>query len=159
MCQISQERTAEVEAHQRLLTGITDTSTVAIAVVEGPELRYRRVNPAYQSIIGLDVPLLGHTYREVFPEAAARGAEAQMRRVLQTGHSWSIRDFATPLPGRAELTWWEGEVRPLPGVAAPKALLMVTWDITPRKQTEEALRQSEERFRVALARKLGLSRQ
>jgi signal transduction histidine kinase/DNA-binding response OmpR family regulator len=128
------------ESEERLESLVTN-APIAIAVVQGMELRYVLVNPTYQSIVGAEVALLGRPYRDVFPEAAERGAEESLRQVLRTGQRWQMRDFETPIPGRAAMTWWDGEVLTLP--ESPDSLLILTWEVTERKRAEAALREAD----------------
>jgi PAS domain S-box-containing protein len=130
-----------------LLRQLLESAPLAIAIVEGPALRFSLVSRTYQALVGPDRPLVGRTYAEVFPEAAARGAARGLRRVMETGRPRKVRDFVTPLGDREE-TWWEGEALPLADEAGEiDAALILTWEITERRQFEEALRESETRFR------------
>jgi PAS domain S-box-containing protein len=139
--EIERERLlAEHRRQREVLERLVAHAPIAIAVVEGPDLRYTLVNPAYQSIVGPEVTVLGRTVGEVFPEAAERGAEEGMRQALCTGRPWRVRDFETPIPGRAGMTWWDGEVVPMPESA--ESLLVLTWEITDRKRAETALREA-----------------
>jgi signal transduction histidine kinase len=140
--EVERERLLAEQRQQReFLESVIANAPVAIAVVQGMDLRYTLVNPTYQAIVGPDVAVLGRTYRDVFPEAADRGVEEGLRHVLRTGQRWSARDFETPIPGRAGMTWWDGEVLTVPG--APDSLLILTWEITDRKRAEEALRRAK----------------
>ncbi len=131
------------------LQRIVDHAPVAIAVMKGYELEYVSVNPAYQAIMGPDVQFIGRTYRDVFPQAADRGAEERLRDVLRTGRPWKVRDFHTEIPGRTGMTWWDGEYLPLPNERGEiDSVLVLTWEITERKEAEEALRESEARYRA-----------
>ena len=105
---------------------------VRAALIEGPDLRYAYVNESYRNIRP-DVPMVGRTYREVFPEAAAAGAEANLQRVIATDASWIVDDYATPLPNRDVPAWWQGECVPvtLRG-ERPDAVLILIWDVTRR---------------------------
>jgi|GEM_PF-2552958 len=136
-----EELLAEQQRQREFMESLVNHVPVAIATVAGPELRYHSVNPTYQAIVGPDVKLIGQMYRDIFPEAADRGAEEYLRQVLRTGQPWKIRDFETLIPGRTGMTWWEGEVIPLPGAfGAPDLLLILNWEITERKQAEEEIR-------------------
>ena len=141
-----EELLAEQRRQREFMESLVNHVPIAIATVEGLDLRYRLVNPAYQAIVGPDVELIGRTYRDVFPEAADRGAEEHLRQVLRTGQPWEVRDFETPIPGRMGMTWWEGEVLPLPEASgASDSLLILNWDITERKRAgEEILRLNAE---------------
>ena len=105
---------------------------VRVALVEAPDLRYAYVNESYRNIRP-DVPMVGRTYREVFPEAAAAGAETNLQRVLATDTSWIVDDYPTPLPNRDVPAWWEGECVPvaLHGEHSDAVLILI-WDVTRR---------------------------
>ena len=134
------KRTEEALDRQRaFLESLIANAGSCIAVVQGRELRYTVANPAFQALAG-DVPMVGRTYREVFPEAAQAGAEAQMRRVLETGETWELKDYMAPIPGVPDATW-QGHVVRLPAVEGEEpSALAVVWNVTERKRADEALR-------------------
>ncbi len=126
-------------AREDLLGRIVTSVPVAIAVLNGPELRFVSANPAYQAILGPDVPLIGRRYAEVFPQAAASGSEEEILAVMRTGRPWRVSEYATELPGREGLTWWQGEVLPLPNAGGVvESVLVLASEITERKRIEAA---------------------
>jgi signal transduction histidine kinase len=137
--EVETQRAHLLEQHKlqrEFLEQLVDKAPLAIAVVEGHELRYTLVNPAYQAIVGEALPLVGRTYPDIFPEAAERGAASFLRSVLESGQPVKVRDFATPIPGKAE-TWWEGELLPVQSPGGETAsVLILTWEITERKRVE-----------------------
>lgn len=137
----------------RGLQGAFDHAEVRAAIVAAPDLRYVYVNESYHGIRA-DVAMVGNTYRDVFPEAAAAGAEAKLREVLSTGRSWVVDDYPTPLPNRDLPAWWQGECIPI-GLrsADPDAVLILIWDVTRRHIPGiGAAVASPEQTRVATAR-------
>ena len=106
---------------------------VQVAAVGGPDLRYLYVNAAYRQIRP-EVPMIGRTYRETFPEAARDGAEAHLLRVIAESRSWHVEDYPTWLPGRPHPAWWQGECVPLDlqGGGRPDAVLILIWEVTSR---------------------------
>lgn len=148
----------EHRRQRELFQRVVKNAPIAIAILKGRDLKYTMVNTAYQAIVGSEVALLGRTYRDIFPAVADRGAEEQLRQVLRSGKPWKVRDFLTEIPGRADLTWWEGEWLPLPddkGVA--DSVLVLTWEITERKRAEQALEEAGRRkdeFLATLAHEL-----
>ena len=83
-------------AERRKLERIMEMAPIGIAVVYGPEHRYRYVNPAYQAIAGTcNSPMVGRTLAEVFPDLAAKGVIAGMERISASGQPMALRAFET----------------------------------------------------------------
>lgn len=151
---LSDERRRERDFLEQLI----EASPVAVAVVEGMDLRFTTLNTAYRTIAGAKpAPEIGRTYSEVFPEAAELGVAEKLREVIRTGKPWKVRDLKTPIGTRAE-TWWEGECLPLENERGERdSVLILIWDITERKiaenviaATAESLARERERLDVAL---------
>ena len=118
-----------------------------IGVMKGRDLRYTMANQAYQAFAP-DMPIIGRTYREVFPEAAEDGAEGFLQHVLETGEPLELEAYHAPVPGMAGAIW-QGQVVRLPAAPGEEAsVLAVAWNITELKRVEAALRKSEQEFRT-----------
>ncbi len=102
---------------------------------------YLEVNPAFETHSGLPRDrVLGKTLREVLPTLDPFWFETY-GKVATTGESIHFERYAPPLGKWLELIAFRTH----------QGQVAVTFDdITKRKQVEDALRQSEERFRVAL---------
>ncbi|WP_349367720.1 PAS domain-containing protein [Salinarimonas sp.] len=132
------------EARQRLfLETLLDAAEARIAVLQGPELRFTLVNPAYQGLRP-DTPMLGRGYEEIFPEA--REAAALLRRVLATGEREIRTGYHAPIPGEPDARW-DHQITRLPASGEPGSLLVLTWDATAHWRAQRDLRRSEARFR------------
>ena len=134
-----------LQRQREFFEGVITHAGSCIAVIQGPELRYTLANPAFQAFT--PTPIVGQRYRDLFPEAAARGAEAAILRVLETGEPWEVQNYHGPVPAKPEAVW-EGRIVRLPLVTGEEpAALAVVWDVTARWQAENDLRESERRFR------------
>lgn len=131
---------------------------VQLAVMAGPSLRYAYVNRSYHGICPGTI-MVGRTYREVFPEAAAAGAEARLQLAMESGHSWIVDDYPTRIPGREAPLWWQGECVPidLGGHGRADAVLVAIWDVShrhvpgalPSSKSADRLRIDSARVRLA----------
>jgi PAS domain S-box-containing protein len=144
--ELSRSREALAEQKQMLET-LLATTDVCIAVLEGPDLRIVLANAAYRKLRpGVDMD--GKLYREIFPEAAAAGAEERMREVLRTGLPVEDYGYAAPIPGKPD-AHWDHRVTPLDGLPSEgRRILVLTWDVTERERAYAAMRESESRFRT-----------
>jgi PAS domain S-box-containing protein len=86
-----------------------------LAILTGADLRHAFVNAGYQRLAP-GTPMIGRPFREVFPEASASGAEAKLRRVLETGDACHLG-----MGDATRLTAGEGEEPSLVLFAADSA--------------------------------------
>jgi PAS domain S-box-containing protein len=119
-----------------------------IAVMNGRELRFVYVNPAYQDIIPY-VKMVGKTFKEVFPGAVEKGAEELLACVIETGEPRFLHRVCGPIPGKPDAVW-DGQVFRvhLSEFGENPVLLVILWDATDQKKTEDALYESEEKYRL-----------
>jgi PAS domain S-box-containing protein len=145
---------AENRRQRALLEQLVETASIGIAVLHGPDHRYERVNSYYQSIPGTpNVPMLGRTIGEVFPDSVAQVALRLVDEVYRTGRTVSIREYRASVgPGR-EQTYWNVDHVPLSGPdgKVERVLILaneVTEYVQARTQIEalaaKALHQAEE---------------
>jgi PAS domain S-box-containing protein len=137
--------------HRQLLETTFTALPASVALVRGSDFAFELVNPAYQAIAPGKV-MVGKTIYEVWPEAMPLFGE-RCRQVLETGEPFSevdehyrvSRSIGGPLES-AYFTWSLRRVN-LPGGKNP-GLLITVWETTERKKAQEALRESEQRFRT-----------
>ncbi|MFB3068666.1 MAG: PAS domain S-box protein, partial [Acidobacteriota bacterium] len=115
-----------------------------IAIMEGPDFRYLKVNSRLAEINGLSVEdHLGRPLAEVLPDAAP-GIVPRLRQVMEAGEPSSPFEFTTKLPKSPDETYWfmdtffpiehrNGKVQ---------AVGAVVLEITARKRAEIALQEA-----------------
>ncbi len=138
---------SEQRRQREFLATLLANAPYGISVHRGRDLVYELVNPAYQSMVGSDIQLVGRAYREVFPEAAAAGVDAKLQQVIETGEPWIVDRFKAPIPGKPAAIW-DGQVVRLPAAGDEPWILAIVWDVTKQAANEEALRESEGRLRL-----------
>ncbi|HET8540859.1 MAG TPA: PAS domain-containing protein [Anaeromyxobacter sp.] len=113
--------------------------------LEGGRLVLSGANPAANRILGVDLaPHLGKTLEEVFPALAATEIPARYRAAVETGepfHSDLVEYRDERIAGAFEVDAFR---------TAPGELAVTFLEITARKRVEEALRRSEEKYRLVV---------
>ncbi len=129
-----QSSEAELRA---LFTAMTD-----IVLVLNRQGRYLKIAPTSSHLLNRSADdLLGKTMLEVWPKPVANRFLDQIQQSLDTNQSLSL-DYKLPIRGRE--VWFEARISPL----LEDSVIWIARDITARKWAEEALRESEERFRA-----------
>ncbi len=146
---------AVLRTERARLLQIFEQAPAFFAVLDGPDHIISMVNPLYLQLVG-NRDVLGKTLNEAVPEATEQGYVAMLDQVMATG------ERMTGNGARFVVEWEPGKPReerfvdfvfqPLKEIdGTVSALIIFGVDVTPRKRTEDALRDSEERLRVAQA--------
>lgn len=152
---VTEERAAQEQSrlHRQLVESVIHHLPAAVAVLQGPDLTFTLINPAYQALAP-GKAMLNRPAAEVWPETHPRFGD-RCRRVLRTGEPFHLEDepyeisrsHGAPLELR-QFSWSIDRVT-LPGDEQPGALVTV-WETTERHRAEQAVRESEERLRLIM---------
>ncbi len=125
------------------LTAVFAQTPVAMAVLEGRELRYSFANPKYQQIIG-DRDPVGARLIEMFPELAGSEIEGVIEGVFDTQESFSATDLLIRFDsqGTGEIdNYYDLAYHPLlDDAGGARGVLVVAVDVTERHAVMQAER-------------------
>ncbi len=139
----------QLQASYEYLDTILLNLPAGVAILEGPDFRYFRINRTLAKLNGLPVEEhLGKTLIEVLPDAEQR-ILPEMRQIMDTGKPILDREFTMSLPSDPDTPVnLVDYLFPILGTDRKiRAIGAVVINITERKQAEQALRKSEEKYR------------
>jgi PAS domain S-box-containing protein len=132
-----------------LLDALLEAAPVAVCFLDR-ELRYIRINQVFADINGLTIEKhLGQKFEEVLPAMAVE-FEQQLQRVLDTGEPLlNVEISGETREQSRRYGHWLGNYYPVNNAMGETVGIgIILADVTAAKQTEVALRESEERFRA-----------
>ena len=133
----AQERLRASEAELRALFAAMDD----VILVLDTRGRYERIAPTNPSLLYRpSEDLVGQTVDDVFPPEEAEAFMGHIRRAIEGGRPVET-EYSLEIEGRE--VWFAGTVSPIDG----DKVLYVARDITERTRVQQALRESEERYR------------
>ncbi|BDI20307.1 hypothetical protein ANSO36C_61090 [Nostoc cf. commune SO-36] len=132
-----------------LLDSLLAAAPVAVCFLDR-ERRYIRINQVFADINGLTIEEhLGRKFSEVLP-AMATEFEIHLQRVLDTGEPQLNVEISGETKGKLKsYGYWLGNYYPVKNAMGETVGIgIILADVTVAKQTEVALRESEEKFRA-----------
>lgn len=145
-----------LQEREQFLRSIYDGVETAIVIVDvqsrGNELDFSFVgmNPAYEKLIGLETSKVqpGSVPVRIFPSEVALETLRQYEKCVRTGKTINYEQSFNQHDRRDTKSWWETSLTPLrDSHGTIYRIVSSSTDITERKQTEQALRESEAELR------------
>ena len=129
-----------------LLATLLSEAPIGFAFV-GADLRFRRVNQTLASLYGIDTgDYIGRLPSQVWPEDMGTRAESAARHVLEADEP--VHDADEPVVAGEQARHWAFSWIPSHDPDGDiTGVVLIAVDITDRRNSEEALRRSEERYR------------
>ncbi len=133
-----------LSSSEQYLDAVLANLPIGVAILEGPEFRYFRINKKLARLNGLPVEAhLGRTVMEVLPDAED-ALLPSLREVSTTGTPILHREFSIELPRDPEhavhvVDW----LVPVTAPDGPSAVIAIVLDVTELKETQKLLRHSQ----------------
>jgi PAS domain S-box-containing protein len=141
------KRAEEALQAQKDLLSTVISATPDLLVLKDRDLVYRMVNPAFCRLLDLpEEEILGKTDVDLFPQPEAERYRADDLYVMATGASLVQDEAVTGENGRR---WFQVIKTPIAGEDGSRGgVLCSVREITARRRFEEALQESEARYRI-----------
>ncbi|HAG85789.1 MAG TPA: PAS domain-containing sensor histidine kinase [Cyanobacteria bacterium UBA12227] len=139
---------AELGYTRAFLNSIVENLPVGVVIKDAKELRVMYWNKANEELFGYSrEEILGKNDYDFLPKEQARYSRAKDRQVLTGCQLVDIPEAALMTPHRGERIVHTKKVPLLDENGIPRYLLAISEDITERKQSDQALRDSESYYR------------
>jgi PAS domain S-box-containing protein len=140
-CRLAEDALCESEAKYRSLI---DSQEAAISTIDAEGV-FHYINANGAALFDTPDFVIGKRLHDLLPSQIADWHLAQVRQVIATGKGMAVE---YPNLGAGQPSWRRVSIQPIQMSEGPITLATVnSLDITERKQSEEQLREQEERFR------------
>jgi PAS domain S-box-containing protein len=149
---ITEQKRAEeaIRESRQQLQAIIDGATETVVFVKDVDGRFITVNSRFEKLLGITRDdVRGKTDYDILTKERADYYRAHDRLVLTTGQPMQVEEFALLDDGKEHI-FLANKFPLVDASGKPYAVCSISADITERKQAEEALRQSEERWSTTL---------
>ena len=137
------------QKNQQFLNSIVESIPDMIFVKDAQSLRFVRFNRAGEDLLGYGRDeLIGKSVHDVFPKEEADALAEKDRDVLAAGRPEEIAEESVHTHDKGLRILHTKKIPIFNETGQPQYLLGISEDITERRQAEEALRRSEELFRL-----------
>ena len=143
-----------IEAERAGFLQLFEQAPTFMAVLRGADHRVELANPRYVRLLG-HRPLIGRTILEAVPEAAGQGYIELLDEVYRSGNAYTAIGSRLQLQavpgGPVEEVLLDFVYQPMKDDTGTVTGIFVEGvDVSERREAEQALRDSEERFRLAV---------
>ena len=148
---VTHQRMAAMALHREhdLLTATIESTGEAV-FAKDLEGRYLLMNTFAADLVGKDpATVLGRRDAELFPPEQARAFRDSDLRIMETGGAVVLEDVHERLDGTRHMLVRKGPLRDRTGRII--GVIGVARDVTERRRAEQAVRDSEERYRAFIA--------
>lgn len=132
---------------ERKLLSLFMQAPAAIALLEGPHLRFAFANPLYQQLFGRrEEELIGHKLAEVFKEVKGQGIIELFEEVLASGQPYVAHEFPASFKenGEERFGFYNFVIQPIKNDRGEITDLMVhAYEVTKQVRAHKQLEESE----------------